>query len=103
MARELSKVATFRDLKRLSVDDNPDLSVLGIAFLFEAEFAPRLDELATGCGWFHDYLVQDLAESQLSSTIPLSMKYGFVGLDREQFKKRFPNSSFRDGSMARRG
>ena len=101
MARGLSKVATFRDLKRLSVADNPDLGIEGIASLLEAEFAPRLDVLAVGCGWFDDYLVRQLAESQLSSTIRLSMKHGFVGLDKEAFKKRFPNCSFGDDPIAR--
>jgi len=66
-------------LKRLSVADNPDLGIEGIACLLEAEFAPRLEVLAVGCGWFDDYLVRQLAESQLSSTIRLSMKHGFIG------------------------
>jgi uncharacterized protein (TIGR02996 family) len=101
MARSLSKVATFRDLKRLSVADNPDLGIEGIVSLLEAEFAPRLEVLAVGCGWFDDYLVRDLAESQLSSTVRLSMGRGFAGLDKEEFTKRFPNCSFGDNRIAR--
>ena len=46
MARRLSKVATFRDLRRLSVADNPRLGIKGIASILEAEFAPQLE---TGC------------------------------------------------------
>lgn len=100
MARRLSKVGTFRDLKRLSVADNPRLGIEGIASILEAEFAPQLELLAVGSGWFDDYLVRQLAESQLSSTIHLSMKHSFVGLDKEAFKKRFPNCSVGDESMA---
>lgn len=101
MARSLSKVTTFRDLKRLSVADNPGLGIDGIASLLEAEFAPQLDVMAIVCGWFDDHLVRELAESQLSSTIRLWMKHGFVGVDKEAFKKRFPNSSFGDDLIAR--
>jgi hypothetical protein len=43
MARCLSRVATFRDSKRLSVADNPDLGIEEIACLLEAEFALRLE------------------------------------------------------------
>ena len=101
MARCLSKVATFRDLKRLSVADNPDLGIEGIACLLEAQFAPRLEVLAVGCGWYDDYLIRQLAESQLSSTIRLSMEHGFVGLDKEGFRQRFPNCSFGVDPIAR--
>ena len=77
MAQGSSQVTTLRDLKRLSVADNPDLGIEGIACLLEAEFAPRLEALAVGCGWFDDDLVGQLAESRLSSTVRLSMKHGF--------------------------
>jgi hypothetical protein len=99
MARCLSKVATFRDLKRLSVADNPRLGIEGIASILEAKFAPQLELLAVGSGWFDDDLVRQLAESQLSSTVHLSMKHSCVGLDKDTFKKRFPNCSFGDDSI----
>ena len=101
MARRLSEVTTFRDLKRLSVADNPRLGIEGIASILEAEFAPQLELLAVGSGWFDDDLVRQLAESQLSSTIHLSMRHGFIGLDKEAFKRRFTNCSFGDDSIAR--
>ena len=101
MARRLSKVTTFRDLKRLSVAHNPRLGIDGIASILEAEFAPQLELLAIGSGWFDDDLVRQLGESQLSSTVPLSMKHSCVGLDKDTFKERFRNCSFGDDSSAR--
>ena len=101
MARRLSEVATFRDLKRLSVDDNAHLGIEGIASILQAEFAPRLELLAVGSGWPDDYRAQHLAESHLSSTIHLSMKHSFSGLDKEAFQRRFPNCSFGQDLIAR--
>ncbi len=45
MARRLSKVTTFRDLKRLSVSGNRSLGTAGIRSILQAEFAPRLEAL----------------------------------------------------------
>jgi hypothetical protein len=94
MARSLSQVATLRDLQRLSVADNPDLGIDGIACLLEAEFAPRLELLAVGCGRFGDYLIRQLAESQLSSPVRLSIEHWSIGRHKDQLLKRFPNCSF---------
>jgi uncharacterized protein (TIGR02996 family) len=101
MAKRLSDVATFRNLKRLSIDDNPRLGIAGIAFILKAEFASHLELLAVGSGWPDDYRAQDLAESQLSSTVLLSMKHSFSKLDEEAFKRRFPNCSFGQDLIAR--
>ena len=101
MAKRLSEVATFRNLKRLSIDDNPRLGIEGIASILEAEFASHLELLAVGSGWPDDYRAQHLAESQLSSTIHLSMKHSFSGLDKDAFKRRFPNCSFGQDLIAR--
>jgi uncharacterized protein (TIGR02996 family) len=102
MARRLSKVATFRSLKRLSVADNPRIGIDGIAALLQAEFISRLEELAVGTGWFDDDVVWQLAQSRLSSAIRVSFQYGCAGIDMESFKKRFPNSSFYDLARPRR-
>jgi len=97
MARSLSKVTTFRELKHLSVADNPRLGVDGIASLLDAEYAARLERLVIGLRWFPDSLATRLIESRISSTVRLSVIHSSAGLDKYAFRKRFPNCSF-DGN-----
>lgn len=101
MAQCLGKVSTFRDLKRLSVVDNPRLEINGFASLLNAKFAPQLELLAVGSDWIRDDLVQLLVESQLSSTINLWLKGHNLHVDNDTFKERFPNCSFGDNPIGR--
>jgi uncharacterized protein (TIGR02996 family) len=101
MAHCLSKVSTFRDLKRLSVVDNPRLGINGIASLLNAKFAPQLELLAVGSDWIGDDLIRLLAESQLSSTIHLWLKGSNLHFNNDTFKERFSNCSFGDNPIGR--
>ncbi len=101
MARRLSEVATFRQLKRLSLADNWRLGPVGIAAILQAEFAPRLEALGLGGDGFDDDLVQLLVESPLSATIHLSIRRGCEQSARETLVKRFPNWSWDDRFIKR--
>lgn len=69
MARRLSEVTTFRNLKRLSVSGNRSLGTAGITAILQAEFAPRLEALE----FAHDRLdasrIKRLIESIVSADV----------------------------------
>jgi uncharacterized protein (TIGR02996 family) len=63
MARRLSEVTTFRNLKRLSVAENRRLGTAGITAILQAEFAPRLEALQFADDWFDASQIKRLIES----------------------------------------
>ncbi len=68
MARRLSEVTTFRNLKRLSVSDNRSLGTAGITAILQAEFAPRLEALEFAYERLDASRIKRLIESIASST-----------------------------------
>lgn len=101
MARRLSEVTTLRSRKRLSVADNHGLGPAGIAAIVRAEFAPRLETLCIDGKRLDDFLVQQLVESLLASTIHLSINHGYGGKYEETIVERFPNRVCDDDSIRR--
>jgi hypothetical protein len=63
MARRLSEVTTFRNLKRLSVTHNRRLGTAGITAILQAPFAPRLEALRIDYDWLDTAQMRRLVES----------------------------------------
>ncbi len=63
MARRLSKVTTFRNLKRLSVCGNRSLGSAGMWSILQSEFAPRLETLDLAYERLDASLIKWLLES----------------------------------------